>query len=279
MNRDRILAALQALQENYGAVQYPAVTAPNPSPDILIFDQLDSTNQTLWQLIASGAAPRTTVIAMEQTAGRGQWGRQWQSSLGGLYLSYFIPLNAEPKGIAWLTQCSAWGIATVLRDRGIPVWLKWPNDLLLTKRKLGGILTETKVHNSHISQGIIGVGINWSNSVPSTGINLQDFLSKHPTMPGVNSIEMLAAIAICGIQLGLIHYEQFGTQGLMSSYMELLSSMGSQILVDQRWGRIIGVLPSGELRVQLEPEAHSKFAPEIFLSPGTIKLGYGETFD
>ncbi|CDM94967.1 MAG: biotin--[acetyl-CoA-carboxylase] ligase [Limnospira sp. PMC 1291.21] len=233
MDCDRILGALQALQENAVAVGSPTVSYLDldASPSILIFDQLGSTNETLWELLNTGkAAPRTTVIALQQTAGRGQWGREWQSELGGLYLSYALALHqtitdaATPQHnyIAWLTQCSAWGIATVLRSRGIPVWLKWPNDLLLTKRKLGGILTETKVHKGKISQAVIGVGLNWSNSVPPTGINLQEFFNAHPTTPGVNSREMLAAIVIWGIELGLMHYAQRGSKGLMSSYMQLL---------------------------------------------------------
>lgn len=231
MDCDRILGALQALQENFVAVLSSPVSHVDTSLSILIFDRLGSTNETLWELITTGlATPRTTVIALQQTAGRGQWGRQWQSELGGLYLSYALTLHQSitdaptPKHnyIAWLTQCSAWGIATVLRDRGVPVKLKWPNDLLLNQRKLGGILTETKVHNGEISQAVIGVGLNWSNSVPPTGINLHEFLNAHPTTAGVNSIEMLAAIVIWGIELGLMHYTQKGGESLMSSYMELL---------------------------------------------------------
>ena len=55
-----------------------------------IFSTLSSTNQTLWQLIDQGEKPGCVVIATEQTAGRGQWGRQWQSLAGGLYLSMVI---------------------------------------------------------------------------------------------------------------------------------------------------------------------------------------------
>jgi BirA family biotin operon repressor/biotin-[acetyl-CoA-carboxylase] ligase len=260
MNRDRILAALQTLQGG-ASDSVPA--------DILIFDTLPSTNRTLWERLADGAPPGTTVIAARQTAGRGQWGRQWQSDPGGLYLSHAVAPDIPAEDRASLTLCAAWGIATALRDRGIPVRLKWPNDLLLTDRKLGGILTETKVKNGRIGPAAIGVGLNWSNPVPPTGINLRDFFADHPTSPGVNSIEMLAALVLWGIRRGL------GTEGFMGEYLELLGGIGRRIVADGRPGMIVGVTAGGELRVQLEPEYPGAIASEICLAPGTIRLGYG----
>jgi len=66
-----------------------------------------------------------------------------------------------------------------LREHGIPVGLKWPNDLMLCGRKLGGILTETKVQQGRITKAVVGVGINW-NPVPETGINLLSFQANQP---------------------------------------------------------------------------------------------------
>jgi len=267
MNRDRILAALQSLQMSAsGAVPVK----------ILTFDTLASTNQTLWELLASGAPPGTAVIAARQTAGRGQWGRRWESDPGGLYLSHAVTPDIPAGERAGLTQCSAWGIATALRDRGIPVTLKWPNDLLLTERKLGGILTETKVKNGRINQAVIGVGLNWSNPVPPTGINLEDFFTDHPTSPGVNSVEMLAALVLWGIQLGFRQWRQLGTDGFESAYLKLLGGIGCRVVAGGRPGTIVGVTAAGELRVRLEADRPGAMASEICLAPGTIRLGYGD---
>lgn len=240
-----------------------------------IFPSLPSTNQTLWELIDQGAPPGTAVIAAEQTAGRGQWGRQWLSSAGGLYLSWAIAPDLPVADSAQLTLCSAWGIAQALREQGIPVWLKWPNDLILTERKLAGILTETRVQKGRIVQAVIGAGINWANPVPETGINLQTFLASEPT-PRIASLETLAAIALKGLTAGYRQLQQGGIEFLLPSYLELLSGVGHQVSIDGCKGTIIGVTATGELRVQIPSAPTDTISnSEINLKPGTISLGYG----
>ena len=238
------------------------------------FETLPSTNQVLWNLIDQGAEPGTVVIATQQTAGRGQWGRQWSSPSGGLYLSVAIAPNLPAQHSYQLTLCSAWGIATELRARGIPVGLKWPNDLMLRGRKLGGILTETKVQQGRITKAVVGVGINWANPVPETGINLQSFQANQSAP--IASLEMLAAVTLLGIASGNQRCSQAGIDALLPSYEKLLTSMGRLVSVNGHSGIIVGVTPTGELRVRLctGEDANSVAATEIYLKPGTISLGY-----
>lgn len=256
------------------------VDASSPPFSVHLFETLPSTNQKLWNLLDAGAKPGTVVIATQQTAGRGQWGRQWSSPVGGLYLSVAISPNLPAHQSYQLTLCSAWGIATALRDHGIPVCLKWPNDLVLYERKLGGILTETKVQQGRITKAIVGVGINWANPVPETGINLQSFQANQlsATWLPIASLEMLAAITLRGIASGNELCSPEGINTLLPSYHKLLTSMGRLVSVNGRSGIIVGVTPTGELRVRLCPKdnaANSVAAPEICLKPGTISLGYG----
>lgn len=250
-----------------------------------IFESIASTNQKLWELLNQGATTGTVVIASQQTAGRGQWGRQWQSSIGGLYLSLALAPNLPASHSAQLTLCSAWGIATALRAYNLPVSIKWPNDLLLKGRKLGGILTETRVQQSQITKAVVGVGINWNNAVPEPGINLQSVVEKQLS-PIVTSLEQLAAITLQGLHLGYQHWSKKGIEILLESYLELLDSQGNQVIVDGNSGVITGVTPTGELRVCLNSTATvaEEFASdvvnpqptltEIYLKPGTISLGY-----
>lgn len=234
-----------------------------------IYETLPSTNQTLWQLIKEGAKPGTVVIASHQTAGRGQWGHQWYSPVGGLYLSYALAPNIPVADSFQLTMRSAWGIATALRDRNIAVQLKWLNDLLLDDRKLGGILTETKVKQGIITQAIVGVGINWTNPVPETGINLKSFLAQqHQT---ITSLEMLAAITLEGIVRGM----KEPLETLLPAYEQLLTSIGCSVTIDGRNGVIVGVSSTGYLRIRLEAiENTSTGILEIPLKPGSISFGY-----
>ncbi|NEO54560.1 MAG: biotin--[acetyl-CoA-carboxylase] ligase [Okeania sp. SIO3B5] len=252
-----------------------------------IFLSLPSTNQTLWQLIDSGN-PSSIVIASQQTAGRGQWGRNWQSTVGGLYMSIAIAKsntiapNISISQTSQLTLSSAWGIASSLRNYGVPVQVKWPNDLILEHKKLGGILTETRVHKKKISQAVIGVGINWANSVPETGINLQSYYRKQ-SKPEIFSLEMLAAIVFHGLDSGIKQLLESGIESILPSYQQLLINIGQQVVVEDRIGTIVGVTTNGELRVKFNQDSASLLtqpqisSSEIFLKPGTISLGYGQS--
>ncbi len=164
------------------------------------FPSLPSTNTTLAQLLRQGAPSGTVVIAGEQSAGRGQRGRVWESLPGGLYLSLGLALS--PDQGAWLTLWSAWGIATVLQRQGIPLQLKWPNDLILGGQKLGGILTETYTWGPQ-QWAVVGVGVNWENPVPAMGINLRSFLPPdRGSLAAGLSLEWLAALVVQGVVLG-----------------------------------------------------------------------------
>jgi BirA family biotin operon repressor/biotin-[acetyl-CoA-carboxylase] ligase len=272
-DRQQFETALQEVQKKLSlAGELKASRQPQGMP-LYIFDTLPSTNQILWDLLSQGATAGTVVIAAQQTAGRGQWGRQWQSTLGGLYLSVAFTPYLQVSNSAQLTLCSAWGIARALRVYDIPVFLKWPNDLLVKGRKLGGILTETRVQQSQITKAVVGVGINWSNSVPETGITLQSFCEEQLSL-SITSLEMLAAIVLQGLHFGYQRWSEQGIESLLSSYLELLDNLGSHVMVDGKPGLITGVTPTGELRVCLNSLNSTEIASEICLKPGTISLGY-----
>lgn len=272
-NQQQFKIALQDVRDTLSVRNNLPELGQTQGLSLQVFETLPSTNQTLWELLNQGAASGTVVIALQQTAGRGQWGRQWQSTLGGLYLSLALTPNLQASNSAQLTLCSAWGIATALRSYDIPVFLKWPNDLLLLGRKLGGILTETRVYQGHITKAVVGVGLNWSNAVPETGIALESFCKEQliRSDPRVTSLEQVAAIVIQGLNLGFQRWSEQGIDSLLPSYLELLDSLGRQVMVDGNPGLITGVTPSGELQICL----NSAEPPiEICLKPGTISLGY-----
>ncbi|WP_347343131.1 biotin--[acetyl-CoA-carboxylase] ligase [Limnothrix sp. FACHB-708] len=147
-------------------------------PRLQVLAETGSTNQVAWELAQAGAQPRTIVIALQQSAGRGQWGRQWSSPLGGLYLSRYFAPQLLPEDGAQLTLAAAWGLGQTLRDRGVPVALKWPNDLVVRGRKWGGLLTETRLVGGKIARAVTGLGLNWANPVPETGINATELFSE-----------------------------------------------------------------------------------------------------
>jgi BirA family transcriptional regulator, biotin operon repressor / biotin---[acetyl-CoA-carboxylase] ligase len=129
---------------------------------ILHFFKTDSTNRVAMELGHAGEAEGAVVIAEEQTAGRGRAGRTWHSERGtGLYFTLLLRPRLSPAQAPLLTMLA--GIAAhsaISAQTGVAPELKWPNDLLLGSRKIGGILTEMHAEPSQVRFVIIGCGIN-----------------------------------------------------------------------------------------------------------------------
>jgi BirA family transcriptional regulator, biotin operon repressor / biotin---[acetyl-CoA-carboxylase] ligase len=239
--------------------------------DLQIFDTLGSTNQKLAQLITEeNAPPGTIVIAKSQTNGRGQRGKTWNSDLGGLYLSLAICPDLPAQNIHQLTIGIVWGIANQLRQQGIPVLIKWPNDLILTGQKLGGILTQTRISNGKIQSAIVGVGINYANPVISPAINLAPSKDCQPNY-GNFPIEMLTSCTIKGIISGYKRCTPATIDSLLSDYLELLNARGRSVIVNGQLGTVLGISPQGELHIGFTTDSE---ITETYLIPGTFTLGY-----
>jgi len=124
-----------------------------------------STNDAARALVRSGAAHGTVVVAEEQTSGRGTKGRSWHSPAGlGLYASFILRWD-DPAGLggSFALLPLAAGLAAaeaVLESSGVEARLKWPNDLVRERKKLGGILTEGALRPGSPGYAVVGVGIN-----------------------------------------------------------------------------------------------------------------------
>lgn len=235
-----------------------------------IFDSLPSTNTKLWQLIDRGVKCPLGAIALQQTAGKGQWGRNWVSSKGGLYLSVGLDLDLESDNYPHLVMATAWGIATMLRQHQLPVTIKWSNDLILDRRKLGGIKIETRSYKNWLVKAVVGVGINWRNPVPEPGINLKSYYYDK-NIKNINSLEELTAITAYGILLGYEYYLSVGIERLLDEYLKILNSLGQQVNFHGSSGEVVGVTTKGKLRLKMRSPGAST---EINLDPGQISLGY-----
>lgn len=134
-----------------------------PLVKVIKFQQIDSTNTYAKNhLNEFDLASLTVIIANEQTAGRGQFARQWSSPPGGLYVSYVFFLDAYPANTAQLGQNACLAVMQTLELLGLHPTKKEPNDVLVDGKKIGGILCETVQHQNKIAV-IIGIGINVAN--------------------------------------------------------------------------------------------------------------------
>lgn len=129
---------------------------------ILYFDEIDSTNTFLKQLAREGAADGTVVIADFQTAGRGRMQRLFQSPKGkGIYLSVLLRPAVSPERVSCVTALAGVAVCDAVEQVcGIRPGLKWPNDPVLGKRKLCGILTELVMMPDGSPAVILGIGLN-----------------------------------------------------------------------------------------------------------------------
>jgi len=132
------------------------------APNIVFNETVDSTNTLLKDLAARGAAEGTIVIAEEQTAGRGRMGRAWLSpGHSNLYLSLLLRPAIKPDQAFVLTMVMALAtIDGVEKVSGLGPMIKWPNDLYVDGRKLGGILTELSVRDRAVEHVVLGLGLN-----------------------------------------------------------------------------------------------------------------------
>jgi BirA family biotin operon repressor/biotin-[acetyl-CoA-carboxylase] ligase len=130
--------------------------------EIVFFQVIGSTNTAAAGLAAKGQREGTVIIADSQTEGRGRRGRTWVSPAGkNLYLSIIVRPGISPREASILTLMSAVACASAIqRLSSVPVSIKWPNDLMMADKKIGGILTEMKADADSINYAVIGIGIN-----------------------------------------------------------------------------------------------------------------------
>ena len=128
---------------------------------IAYFRHISSTMDEAVRRAQEGVEEGTVVLAGEQTAGRGRFGRTWVSEPGNLYLS--IVLRPSLQVLQYLSLLSSVAVLRAIRKTtGLEPSIKWPNDLRLNGKKVCGILVENALQDNSVQYAIIGVGINVS---------------------------------------------------------------------------------------------------------------------
>jgi BirA family biotin operon repressor/biotin-[acetyl-CoA-carboxylase] ligase len=236
--------------------------------EIIRYQELDSTNSEAWRLIDRHLVKgdrNIIIIAQRQTKGRGQRGHSWQSDLGGLFMSMILQPDLAAADAHQITLWTAWGIAKALNETGANVKLKWLNDLMIDRRKLGGILTETRIEAHKIVYAVVGIGLNWTNEVPNQAIALGEL----PTT--LSSMDELIEVVLQGLELGQTRYMQAGIAGILAEYLTMLSDrkLHQTINGKELQGKIINIRPTGELVVKWEGGSQ-----ETIYQPQNFSVGY-----
>ena len=128
--------------------------------EVHLYPEVASTNTLAMAMAADGAPEGTVVIAEQQTGGKGRLGRKWISPKGNLYLSVVlrpeIPMHKAPL----ITLMGAVAVANTIRKTcGLEAGIKWPNDILISGKKVSGLLTEMSAEQDRIRHVVLGIGL------------------------------------------------------------------------------------------------------------------------
>ena len=225
------------------------------------YDTIDSTNTQAKLLARQGAPHGSVLIAGEQTDGRGRMGRTFESGAGkGVYLSVILRPECIPTQLMHLT-CAV-GVAmcrAVERVCGIQAGIKWINDLVLSKKKLGGILTELSVDSKTgiVDYAVVGVGINCLQASDDFSREVSPIATSLAVAGKKVSVDTLAAAMV--EELHLLSSQLFTQkQQLMDTYRSLCVTLGQDISIRQadtvtcakaldvdNDGSLIALLPDG----------------------------------
>ncbi len=155
---------------------WEAVAPSLPGFTVEVLAEVDSTNTELMRRARAGVAEPVLLVAQRQTAGRGRLGRVWHSAADpAASLTFSLGLSLSPADWSGLSLAVGVSLAESLHAR---IRLKWPNDLWLDDRKLGGILIETASFRDREAgrYAVVGVGVNLSapsdgaTSIPPAGL-------------------------------------------------------------------------------------------------------------
>ena len=213
------------------------------------------------ELAERGADAGSMVIATEQLQGRGSRGRPWHSPPGGLWLSALYRPSSTG-GLELLSVRVGLAVARALDPHVLtPVRLKWPNDLMLGGRKLGGILCEARWQGAVLGWIAVGVGLNVRNPIP--GELREAAVSLIELEPDIRLENVLHSVSAALRSLDL------GAERLSPAELELFAGrswLDGREIREPLPGIVAGLNDDGALRVRTPQGSH------VSLRHGSVEL-------
>lgn len=191
-----------------------------------------STNEEAKRLARAGAPEGTVVVASTQERGRGRLGREWASPTGGAYVSFVLRPPLAPAEASALSLVVALGAGRALEALGVPIALKWPNDLQAGGRKLGGILLEMAAESDCVDWVVAGCGINVVRPAFEGAAWVREWVPN--ASPGA-----IAAAVLDGIAEAYGIVRESGFAAVLPEYERRLSLVGASVAVRDAAGHIV----------------------------------------
>lgn len=216
---------------------------------------IDSTNAELMRLSPAQVQPGVALLALTQSGGRGRSDRVWESAPGGMYLSIVL-LPKTPQGLSLL---GAKALLRLLESYGLRGALRWPNDVMIDGRKLGGVLPVARYQGNRLERAVLGVGLNVAQPLSSFAEELRAHVTTLQTQLPLRSWDVVE-VARSYLRALEVEWEALEGAGLgelcrrCEPYLEGLGGSRQPVLVQpgqqaRPLAAILGLSDDGGLRL------------------------------
>lgn len=241
--------------------------------NIFYYNNIDSTNNQAKLLASKGEPEGTIIVAEKQTTGKGRKGRSWIStSSDNIYISLILRPKLSPADSPIITLMTAVAIAEALLELSdLDIKIKWPNDILINKKKIAGILTEISTDMDYIDYIIVGLGLNVNSQIS----DFPDKLKEIATSLFVETKQSFSRSQV--LKTFLYKFEKYYSlfknkefNKILSRWKELSNVMNKEVKVElfdkTIQGKVIDIDKKGALIVKdHENNIHDIFSGDVIL--------------
>ncbi len=208
---------------------------------IKYFKTLPSTNTYAKKNIEKNLNDGTIIISKVQTKGRGRKNRFWSSNKGGLWFSIVLYPDISPDRGIFITMSASISIYKAIKEKtGIDSEIKWPNDILINKKKLCGILTEFDAETDKINYAIVGIGINFDNDIKDSLKNIATSI-KRESKKKISRVDFLKSI-IENFDFYYSYVKKGEYDKIRKEWLKYSKIIGKKIKVTQNKESLIGIV-------------------------------------
>lgn len=220
------------------------------------FSSTTSTNDIAAQWLAGSPSHLSMIVADEQTSGRGRYGRTWYTRPNSaLAVSFILTTGLVPSSLLRYSGLGSLAVCETLLGLGVSdVQIKWPNDILIRSKKVGGVLAEVNWLGDKPNGIILGIGINFSKTSLPENVQLNypaTYLEAHTKLP-VDRLEVLEQIVGKIIEWN----KKISTPEFIQAWEQKLAFMNQPIQVifskkESIEGKLFGIAENGEIVLKL----------------------------
>lgn len=210
---------------------------------VIFHEMADSTQDLAVSLADRLDSHGTVVVALQQKSGRGRQKRKWVSPKGGIWLSVILKPNIPTAKITLLPFVAALAACDAIRATGLDARLKWPNDVMISGKKVAGILLDISAEAEQVNYAVIGIGINANvdsraisarlNGVKITSIS--DELGR-----SVSRLDLAKAL-LESLEHYYLELGQCGPVAILQKWKKNSDMLGHKVTVTQNNRTVIGV--------------------------------------